>query len=156
MTLSQWIMAASAVASSGQRHLSQRVADAMATAADGDYAMAAIEVSLAWFEGANLQDPRGSGIGNSDHGQSWCWGQVYLPGNGRTVEGWTGPQLAEDPLKCARVVVRLVKQSMLASPACDGCGLTVYAKGHDTPIGRQQSQARMALARRILTEVPRD
>lgn len=155
MTLAEWIIAASVLASSGQRKISPRTAEAMATAADGDYAMAAIEVSLAWFEGANLQDPRGSGIGNSDHGQSWCWGQVYLPGNGRTVEGWTGPQLAEDPLKCARVVVRLVKQSMLASPACDGCGLTVYARGRDTEEGRRLSRARMALAQRLMREVAR-
>lgn len=153
MTLAQWIVAASLVASSGQRRISDKVAEAMAWAADGDRDLAAVEVSLAWFEAANLQDPRGSGIGNSDHGQSWCWGQVYLPGGGRTREGWTGPELAADPKKCAAVVVRLVRASFLASPGCDLCGLVVYARGRDTEEGRRLSRARMALARRLVEEV---
>lgn len=153
MTLAEWIIAASLIASLGQRRISDRTAEAMAQVAAGDYVIAAIEVSLAWFEAANLQDPRGSGIGNSDHGQSWCWGQVYLPGGGRTREGWTGPELAADPLRCATVVVRLVKVSVAAGPA--DCPLCIYARGRDTPEARRLSAARMTLAHRLLDTVPR-
>jgi len=116
--------------------------------------MMSIEVSLAWHESANMQDPRGSGIGNSDHGQSWCWGQIYLPGGGRTREGWTGPELAREPIKCARAVVRIVKASLSASPTCNECGLVVYARGRDTEEGRRLSVSRMSLAHRLMREVP--
>lgn len=162
--LKAWGLAASILASNNQRHLSDATLDGMATAAvespiiAGDdlavRTMMAVEVSLAWHEAANLQDPRGSGIGSSDHGQSWCWAQIYLPGGARTREGWTGAELATSPLKCARVTVRLIKASLLASPSCNECGLTFYARGRDAPEGRRLSIARMSLAHRLLREVP--
>ncbi len=161
-TLTAWIIAASLVASGGARKLTVAVAEGMAEAAmatrfvDADerpiYALAAIEVSLAWFEtGGQLElDPRGS----NDNGASHCWAQVYLPNGGRTAEGWTGAELRRDPKKCATVAVRLIKASMLASPACEGCALTVYARGRDTAEGRALSQRRMALAKKLVTDTP--
>ena len=159
-SLVAWILAASVAASHGARRLSQVVAEAMADEAlahpvvdgdDGARVTAAYEVSIAWHEAANLQDPRGSGIGSSDHGQSWCWGQVYLPGGGRTAEGWTGPQLAADPRKCAAVVVRIVRASVEHGPA--DCELCLYARGKVTAEARRLSATRVALARRLLREV---
>ena len=155
--LTAWIVAASLVASSGARKLSERVAQAMAdeaiAAADGNDAVAlslsSIEVSLAWFEGGNELSPHGS----NDHGQSACWAQIYLPNGARTLEGWTASELRSDPQKCAHVAVRLIRASISASPTCDGCALTIYARGRDTAEGRRLSRVRMALARRLLAEV---
>lgn len=157
--LSEWIVRASDRASGGARHLSQPVAEAMADAAlahadtNEALAMASIEVAIAWFEtgGQLVNDPAGS----NDHGASACWAQIYLPHNARTEEGWTGGELRADPKKCATVAVRLVRASIASSPSCDGCELTVYARGRDTAEGRRLSRVRMALARRLLSEVTR-
>jgi hypothetical protein len=112
--------------------------------------MMGIEVAVSWFEGKFMLDP----IGSNDGGMSHCWAQIYLGHNGRTREGYTGYQLRTDPMKCAQVAVRLIKASLLASPACDECGLTVYARGRDTDEGRALSRNRMGLAHRLLREVP--
>lgn len=152
-----WILSASVAASDGARRLAQPVAAAMAdeaiAASDDDAtvrALAAIEVALAWYEGGNLLSP----VGSNDGGASACWGQVYLPHGARTREGWTANELRTDPRKCAHVVVRLVRASLLASPACDECGLTVYSRGRDTEEGRRLSRVRMSLAHRLLRDVP--
>jgi hypothetical protein len=147
------------VASGGAKRLTLPVAEAMAAAAlespiiAGDdrstLQLVAVEVAIAWFEGHNDLDP----AGYNDAGQSHCWGQIHLPNGARTREGWTGAELRRDPLKCARVVVRLVKASFAASPTCDGCGLTVYSRGRDTAEGRELSRHRMTLAVRLVREV---
>lgn len=152
-----WGLAASQLASRGQRKLSSTVLEGMADAAlanpiastdDGVRATMAFEVAIAWFEGAN--DPRAIGDGHA----SYCWGQVYLPNGARTLEGWTGPELVADAAKCAAVVVRLVKASALASPKCALCELTVYARGRDCPQGRSLSRNRVALAHKLATTIP--
>lgn len=155
--LAPWIVAASVVTSSGQRKLTQRTAEAIAQEAianpiaatdDGILRTASIVVALAWFEGANREDAV------NPSRTDWCFGQINLPGGAKTAEGWTGPELAADPVKCAKVTIRIIKASLLASPACDLCGLVVYARGRDTPEGRRLSANRMGLARRILLAVP--
>ena len=161
-SLKAWGLAASIYATGGHAHLSDAVLDGMATAAltdpiiPGDdesvKALMRIEVALAFFEtGAQMtNDPSGP----NDGGQSHCWAQIYLPNGARTREGWTGAELRHDPLKCAKVAVRLIKASLLASPDCSQCGLTVYARGRDTEEGRRLSRTRMGLAQRLGTEVP--
>lgn len=129
---------------------------AMTLRLDGDQrpvlALAAVEVALAFYEtgGQLTNDPHGP----NDGGQSHCWAQIYLPNGQKTAEGWTGAELRADPKKCATVAVRLIKQSFERSPACEGCGLTVYARGRDTPDGRRLSRTRMNLAHRLVSEVP--
>jgi hypothetical protein len=161
-SLAAWIIAASSFASGNVRHLSQPVADAMAEAAmatrlvDADdrpiLALAAVEVALAWYEtgGQLALDPAGPNDGGASH----CWAQIYLPHGARTAEGWTGQELRRDPRKCATVAVRLIRASFLASPACDLCGLTVYARGRDTPEGRALSATRVGMAKRLVAAVP--
>lgn len=160
--LSAWIVRASLHASGGARRVTQPVADAMADAAIENpiireshsiYAIAAIEVALAWFEtgGQLVNDPTGS----NDHGASACWAQIYLPHGARTVEGWTAGDLRADPKKCATAAVRLIKASLASSPSCNACGLTVYARGRDTEEGRRLSRSRLALAEKLLREVSR-
>ncbi len=115
-----WALKASLVASSGARELAADVAGAMVDAAianpltstdDGLRTTLALEVSIAWFEGANRLDALG------DHGAAFCWAQVYLPNGARTREGWLGDELRHDATKCASVAVRLIKASVGAGPA---------------------------------------
>lgn len=150
-------LAASSLASGGRSHLSSRVLSAMADEAlaaplalgdDGVRLTMAVEVSLAWFEGSNQANPRGSNDGGASH----CWGQIYLPGGARTKEGWTGAELRADPGKCAAVVVRIVKESVEKGPV--DCPLCLYARGRVTPEARRLSKMRWELARKIAREVP--
>jgi hypothetical protein len=157
--LAKWAIAASLVASGGARRLTQPIADGMAQAAlespiianddRSAIALVGIEVALAWMEGGNQLDP----VGSNDHGASACWAQIYLPNGGRTREGWSAAELRADPLKCARVAVRLIKASLASSPSCDLCGLVVYARGRDTAEARELSRHRMALAVRLVRDV---
>lgn len=134
--------------------LPQDVASAIAervlstsTTDDETRTIAGAALALAWYEtgGQLVNDPRGS----NDGGRSHCWAQVYLPNGARTAEGWTGAELRASPIKCATVGVRLIYASVRASPTCDGCGLTVYARGRDTAQGRALSRTRMRLAARV-------
>lgn len=158
-SLTAWIVAASLFASGGVRKLTQPVAEAMAEAAmqtrmvDGNdgpiLALASIEVALAWFEtgGQMTNSPTGS----NDGGNSFCWAQIYLPNGAKTAEGWTGVELRDDPKKCAKVAVRLIKTSADRGPA--DCELCLYARGRVTEQARALSRNRMALARRLLTQI---
>lgn len=162
--LSAWIVLASSSATHGARSLPVDVADAMADAAIVDArndnvarTIASLEVGIAFYEtgGQMVLDPKGP----NDGGRSHCWGQVYLPPPARTIEGWTGAELRTDPVKCATVVVRLLKASIGASPV--DCPLCVYARGpRGLPGGAEHawaqraSNARESLARRLLHEIP--
>lgn len=164
--LTAWILAASVLSSGGARKLQEPVAEAMADAAiagaDGsdDLArtLASFEVSLAWHEGSNEQNPHGP----NDGGHSHCWAQIYLatPAT-RTLEGWTGAELRADPAKCATVAVRILKSSISDRRAPLDCPLCIYARGFrwlgDPAVlleARHLSKTRTDLARRLLREVP--
>ena len=155
MALIAWGLAASVVASDGQRNLSSSVLGAMADAAlanpitdsdDGVRATMAYEVALAWLEGSN--DAKAIGDGRN----SFCWGQIYLPNHARTREGWLGAELVAEPVKCATVVVRLVKASITAGPI--DCPLCLYARGRVTDEARRLSHHRGGLAEKLLRLVP--
>jgi hypothetical protein len=155
MALVAWGLSASLVASHGARKLSSRVLGAMADAAlanpvvdgdDGPRITMGYEVAIAWFEAGN----DGAAVG--DGGSSYCWGQIYLPNGARTREGWTGPALVSDPRKCATVVVRIVRDSIVRGPA--DCALCLYARGRVTPIARHLSDHRVELVRKLLRLVP--
>ncbi len=159
--LKAWGLAASLVVTNNTHHLSDQVLDGMAQAAlanpiivtdESVKTMMGIEVAIAAYETGRqmVLDPSGS----NDGGNSHCWAQIYLPNGGRTLEGWSGADLRHDPLKCAKVAVRLIKGSLLASPSCNECGLTVYARGRDTEEGRSLSKNRMSLAHKLLRDVP--
>lgn len=158
--LKAWGLTASLLASNNVIHLKDDVLEGMAHWAINDpiivnddqsiKTMMAIEVGIAWWEGSNRLNPAGS----NDGGNSHCWAQIYLPNNARTREGYTGQELRTDPMKCAKVAVRIIKQSLAASPTCTECGLTFYARGRDTPEGREKSRQRMGTAHKLLREVP--
>ena len=151
-----WGLSASLISSSGQRRLSARVLDGMATAAlsnpvidgdDGPRVTMGYEVAIAWFESGN----NGGAVG--DGHASYCWGQIYLPNGKTTMEGFSGDDLVTDASKCARVVVRLVKQSLGASPREAPCELCLYARGRISDEARRISDHRMTLVRKLLAEV---
>jgi hypothetical protein len=150
-----WGLAASLVASNGARRLSSTLLEAMADAAlanpvtsgdEGTRVTMAYEVAIAWFESGNL----GGAIG--DGHSSYCWGQIYLPNGARTREGYSGDDLVSDAMKCATVVVRLVKMSIQAGPP--DCTLCFYARGRVSDEARRMSQHRVDLVKKLLDMVP--
>ncbi len=151
LALVAWGLTASFVASNGARKLSSTVLAAMADAAlenpvaqgdDGPRLTMGYEVAIAWFESANISSAIGDGHA------SYCWGQIYLPNGAHTREGYSGDELLSDPVKCARVVVRLVKTSIQLGPS--DCELCFYARGRDTAEARRISKHRTDLVRRLL------
>lgn len=167
-TLKAWGLAASILATDGKAHLADAVLDGMAVAAqanpiiasdDGRKTTMAYEVSLARFEtgGTMALNPHGS----NDGGNSHCWAQIYLPNGAKTLEGWSGPELRADPLKCATVAVRIIKASVSDRRAPADCPLCIYARGFrwlNSPAvlaeARDLSRHRVDLAKRLLREVP--
>jgi hypothetical protein len=155
MALVAWGLSASLVASHGARKLSSSVLDAMADAAlenpvvvgdDGPRVTMGYEVAIAWLEGAN------DGAALGDGRSSYCWGQIHLPHGARTREGWSGRELLSDPHKCATVVVRIVRSSIVRGPA--DCALCLYARGRVTPEARRMSKHRVDLVHELLRLVP--
>lgn len=79
-----------------------------------------------------------------DHGSSWCFAQVHLPAGAKTRDGWTGPELAADPSKCARAALRTLRVSM------SRCAwlppeerIALYARGRcESRIGQRLSRDR--------------
>lgn len=77
---------------------------------------------------------------------SWCFMQINLPNGAKTAEGWTGPELNADPLKCARAAREIIRCSIKGSPA--GVPLLQYA-------GRASAaKLRMQLAHDVFSAVP--
>jgi hypothetical protein len=86
---------------------------------------AALLITISWLESAfhnRVTTQRGSESARSDHGRSWCAGQILIGKDGVTKgkgghlarlipEGWSGPELEADPTKCLTVVYRFARMS---------------------------------------------
>jgi len=106
--------------------------------------------------------------GYNDHGRSWCMGQINLgkklvpitDDSGETVGwrwdsassvyGWTGRELVEDRVKCARATIRALRRSV---SACRHLAynkrLAAYMRGKcSSEEGQWISEVRMRIFRR--------
>lgn len=159
IALLRFVLAASLLLSGNARALpeafvraiaEQSIANPLTQDADGPRFTAAVLVALAWAEGAN--NPRAVG----DGGHSYCALQVYLPNGARTADGWTGQELLDEPDKCVRAALRILRYSVARGP--ESCPLCLYARGPRGLTDRHAeaqrlSNYRMGLARRVLREV---
>jgi hypothetical protein len=112
--------------------------------------VAAVEIAVMFREGS--LDPKAVG----DHGQSFCTGQINLPGSTRTAEGWSGQDLLESVDRCVHVTDRMLTESMRACaklPLSDR--LAGYARGYcGSKDGQRISRDRMWLSAQLLEKVP--
>jgi hypothetical protein len=98
-----------------------------------------------------------SGVKRGDKGASWCLMAMNI-GRGKTLEGWTGPELIADRKKCLLSGIKAIKRSM---NACRGygmlSGLSAYDTGHcikDESISvRRVSRAVWLVNRKVPTDV---
>lgn len=156
-----WILAACAFLAPGRNveGLSKALAKRIDTEAplfkdDNDkLRTAALMVSVAFREGSLQADIKGD---KNKQGQftSFCTFQVHVPPGTKTVEGWTGEELAADPEKCVAAALRLMRESVRMCPKHP---VAFYAEGKtietcDSQRAQRISNDRMALARRLIKE----
>lgn len=156
--LLRFVLAGALLLSSGARALPEPFARAIAEHSVAEpignaRVTAAYLVALTWAEGAN--DPRAKG----DGGHSFCALQIYLPNGARTAEGWSGQELLDDPDKCVRAALRILRYSVTRGP--ESCPLCLYARGPRGLTDRHEEAQRLndyrvGLARRVLTAFPKE
>lgn len=110
----------------------------------------ALLVSVAWREGSLGGHVEGDHIDGKP--TSFCTMQVNLSPGARTREGWTGPELRDDPAKCVAVGFRMLRESIHVDPKNP---VSFYARGPrwQTAEARRISRDRMALAMRLVRDV---
>jgi hypothetical protein len=115
---------------------------------DGDRRKtAALVVAVAFREGSLRANVVGDFVNGAP--TSWCTAQINLSPGQKTLEGWTGPELRDDPEKCITVSLRMLRQSVRIDPENP---IAFYARGPGwkSDAARRISRDRMALARRLL------
>ena len=154
-----WVTAASALLAPA--HPNDQLAEAIAARAESEAPLfkgdddrrrtSAFLVAIAFRE-SSLQ---ANAVGDHVAGKptSFCAFQIHLPFGAKTTEGWTGPDLAQDPEKCVTIALRMIRQSTQMCPAHP---LAFYASG---PSGCENARAqrisrdRLAIAQRLLRDV---
>ena len=157
--LHAWVLAASSTLAPGRSH--DRLAEAITNRVEAEAPLfkndedkkrtASFLVAVAFRESSLKADA----VGDFRNGKptSFCAFQVHT-WDGRTTEGWSGPDLAEDPNKCVTVAMRMLRQSM---KSCPDHPLAMYAegpKGCESPRGQRISRDRLAIAQHLLRKVP--
>jgi|GEM_PF-1427056 len=158
-TLLAWVLAASATLAPQRSH--ERLATAIASRVEAEAPLfkgdddrkktSALLVAMAFRESSLRPDAVGDHVAGKP--TSFCAFQVHLPWGKKTAEGWSGPDLVEDPEKCVSAALSLVRMSMRA---CPDHPIAVYASG---PLGCANSRAqrisrdRLAIAQRLVRDV---
>lgn len=72
---------------------------------------AALTTIIAAEESGGFNPDIESGKKRGDKGSSWCIMAINI-GRGKTIEGWTGPELIADRKKCIKAGVNAIQRSM--------------------------------------------
>lgn len=87
------------------------------------------------------------GSRRGDSGRSWCIMQLNI-GKGKTVEGWTGPELVDDRKKCIRAGYHIMKSSMKMCRGSERDGITAYMSGN-CKVGLEHTRKRYDYAMKV-------
>ncbi|MDB4944402.1 MAG: hypothetical protein JWP97_3936 [Labilithrix sp.] len=154
-----WVVAASSLLAPAHPH--DQLAEAIATRATAEAPLfkgdedrlktSALLVAIAFRESSL----RANAVGDHVAGKptSFCAFQIHVPGGARTADGWTGPELAEDPDKCVTTALHMLRESMQKCPAHP---LAFYASGPsgcDNARAQRISRDRLAIAQRLIRDV---
>lgn len=157
--LLSWVVAASSLLAPARSHdqLAEAIATRVAAEAplfkgDDDHLKTSAFLVAIAFRESSL---RAGAVGDHVAGKptSFCAFQIHVPGGMKTADGWTGPELAEDPDKCVTTALHMLRESMKQCPAHP---LAFYASG---PAGCENARAqrisrdRLAIAQRLLRDV---
>lgn len=158
-----WLLAAMSHLAPNRDH--QRLADAVYMVVSREQPLfkndplklrtASLMTAVLFREGSLRVDIKGD-KDKAGHYTSFCPAQINLPYGAKTLEGWTGEDLVEDPEKCVAVEYRMLKQSVRMCPKHP---VAYYAEGND-PVktcastrAQRISNDRMFLAGRLVKEV---
>ena len=118
---------------------------------DGREKTALLVASIASFESfyrADVDEGRSRG----DHGGSFCLMQIQV-GNGKTPEGWTGPELVATRSKCLMAGLNRIRESFsMCRTLPQAFRLSGYTSGRCTQ--EPKAEARMNRATRWLASHP--
>lgn len=157
--LHAWVLAASTTLAPGRPV--EPLAEAIATRVEAEDPLfrgdedrrrtASFLVAIAFRESSLRHDA----VGDFRKGKptSYCAFQVHT-WDGKTQEGWTGPELAKDPDKCVTVAMRMLRASVKACPAHPLASYAEGPKGCASPRGQRISRDRLAIAQRLVKSVP--
>lgn len=117
----------------------------------------ATEVEAQWLAAIAFRESTFDARAVGDHGGSFCWAQIHLPRGARTAEGWSGPELVEDPSKCATVALRTLRASFSRCARLPvEQRLAAYARGFcESESGQRISRDRDFVRRRMFQAVSR-
>lgn len=154
-----WVLAASSTLAPGRAH--DRLAEAIVTRVEAEAPLfkddedrrktSALLVAIAFRESSLRADAVGDFQGS--HPTSFCAFQLHVFAS-RTREGWNGQDLIDDPDKCVFVAMRFLRASMAACPTYP---IAMYAAGPNgcrLPRAQRISADRVALAKRLVRDVP--
>jgi hypothetical protein len=131
-TLLTWVLSASATLASGRPY--EPIAEAIASRVQSEPPLwredldrrktAALLLAVAFRESSLRADA----VGDRVRGQptSYCAFQIHLPFGAKTAEGWTGPELLQDPDSCVVAALGIIRVSMRMCPEHP---LAFYAEG---------------------------
>ena len=110
---------------------------------------ASLLVSVAFREGSLGDHIEGDPVDGKP--TSFCTMQINLSPGARTREGWTGPELRDDPAKCIAVGFRMLRDSIRVD-AKNPVAFYARGPGWRGHAAQRLSRDRMALATRLLRE----
>lgn len=161
-TLTQWLLAAALSLAPNRNHeplvmAIDKVVSSQKPLFVGDETRqrtAALVLAINFREGSLRPDIKGDKDKKGNY-TSFCSMQINLPNGAKASEGWTGEDIAEDPVKCITVGVRMLRVSMRMCPKYP---VAFYAEGVDTrscSSKRAQwiSNDRMFIATKLVKEV---
>lgn len=158
-TLVTWVLAASSALAPQRSH--DRLATAIASRAEAEAPLfkgdedrkrtTALLVAMAFRESSLREDA----VGDHRAGKptSFCAFQLHLPWGAKSAEGWTGPELVDDPEKCVSAAMHLVRESMRACPTHPLAWYAAGPTGCNSERAQRISRDRLALAQRLLRDV---
>jgi hypothetical protein len=157
--LLSWILAASASLAPGNSY--QLLAEAIANRVTQEAPLwkddhdrrktAAVLVAVAFRESSLRADV----VGDRVHGQptSYCAFQIHLPHGATTAEGWTGPELLQDPDRCVTSALRMIRLSMRICPQHPLAWYAEGPRGCKSKRAQSISRDRMAIAKWLIRTV---
>ena len=112
---------------------------------DGRAKTALLLASIAAHESTfrvDVEDGRARG----DGGTSWCFMQLHI-GSGKTVEGWTGPDVTSDRKRCFRAGLHIAQESFrMCAGSPPNEMLSAYASGQCGKSAESRQMVTRALA----------
>lgn len=157
-----WVVAASTLLAPARPHdVRDPLAEAIANRAEAEaplfkgdddrHRTAALLVAIAFRESSLRSDAVGDHVAGKP--TSFCAFQLHLPWGAKTAEGWSGPDLVEDPEKCVTAAMRLLRESMRACPSAPLAWYAAGPSGCESVRAQRISRDRMSLAQRLVRDV---